>query len=182
VVSPAAGRWTDITSGAGTASVNWAMDWGTDSLIMGENLLCAVTLESDAAGTNNLGLGTPFAGSMQVYPVYCLGRGHTGVAGEPEDRLFSIQFKLRQNAPNPFNKLTVINYQLPKTGQVSLAVYNISGQRVKTLVEQQQQQAGAHSVTWNGRDGNGRTVANGVYLYRLQVGSTSLMGKMTMLK
>jgi hypothetical protein len=62
--------WSDITSGAGTDSVGWTFPWATDSLTSGENLVCMVPLEMDAAGTSNTGLGTPFAGNMEIYPVY----------------------------------------------------------------------------------------------------------------
>ena len=59
-----------ITSGAGTDSVRWSWNWGTDSLIKGENFVLATALESDCATTNNEGLGSPFAGNVTVYPVY----------------------------------------------------------------------------------------------------------------
>jgi YVTN family beta-propeller protein len=62
--------WTTIASRAGTDSIGWAMSWGTDSLMRGENFVLCVAMESDAATTNNLGLGTPFAGNLMVYPVY----------------------------------------------------------------------------------------------------------------
>ena len=61
----------------------------------------------------------------------------------------------------------MINYQLPKTGQVSLKIYNISGQLVKTLVNREQG-AGSYSVQWDGRDESGQAVANGVYLYQIK--------------
>ena len=54
-------------------SVPWDYIWGTDSLIAGENFVCCVPLEDQAATTNNLGLGTPFAGNLEVYPVYRVG-------------------------------------------------------------------------------------------------------------
>jgi YVTN family beta-propeller protein len=62
--------WAAVTSGAGTDSITWEYSWGGDSLIMGENLVCVVPLEAQAAVANNLGLGTPFAGNLEVYPVY----------------------------------------------------------------------------------------------------------------
>jgi YVTN family beta-propeller protein len=62
--------WASITSGAGTDSVTWSYNWGEDSLIPGESFICCVPLEDQAATTNNLGLGTPFAGNLEVYPVY----------------------------------------------------------------------------------------------------------------
>ena len=51
-------------------SVMWAYNWGTDSLIVGENFVCCVPLEDQGATSNNLGLGTPFAGNLEVYPLY----------------------------------------------------------------------------------------------------------------
>jgi YVTN family beta-propeller protein len=62
--------WANVTSGAGTDSIKWTYTWGTDSLILGENFVCCVPLEDQAATTNNLGLGTPFAGNLEMYPVY----------------------------------------------------------------------------------------------------------------
>jgi len=62
--------WATITSGAGTDSITWSYNWGTDSLIAGENFVCAVPLEGQAATANNFGLGTPFAGNLEVCPVY----------------------------------------------------------------------------------------------------------------
>jgi hypothetical protein len=62
--------WAEITSGAGTDSVGWSLAWGADSLVSGENFICAVPFEMDAATTNNEGLGSAFAGNMIVYPLY----------------------------------------------------------------------------------------------------------------
>ena len=61
---------TVITSGAGTDSAQWSWDWGIDSLAFGENYLCGVAVESDAASTCNHGLGTPMAGNVTTVPVY----------------------------------------------------------------------------------------------------------------
>jgi hypothetical protein len=76
---------------------------------------------------------------------------------------------LQQNYPNPFNPTTQIRYELPRSGYVSLTIFNALGQEVRHLVEKQQA-AGYHDVTWNGRDQNGKPVPSGVYHYRLQVG------------
>jgi YVTN family beta-propeller protein len=62
--------WADTTAGAGTDSLNWSIAWGADSLVSGENFICVMPLEADAATTNNEGLGSLFAGNMVVYPVY----------------------------------------------------------------------------------------------------------------
>jgi phosphodiesterase/alkaline phosphatase D-like protein len=78
------------------------------------------------------------------------------------------RFTLDQNFPNPFNPVTSIRYELAVAGQVQLMVYNLLGQQVVTLVESRQQ-AGFHTVTWNGLNSSHRSVASGVYFYRIVV-------------
>ncbi len=78
-------------------------------------------------------------------------------------------FSLSQNFPNPFNSETVIRFALPEGGEVELAVYNLAGQQVVKLVEGVRE-AGSYAVRWDGRDGDGRELASGVYLYRLRAG------------
>jgi hypothetical protein len=76
-------------------------------------------------------------------------------------------FKLSQNFPNPFNPETTIKYQLPKSSEVVLKIYNMLGQLVTTLVDENQV-AGYYTARWNGTDQHGRPVASGVYLYKLK--------------
>jgi len=78
--------------------------------------------------------------------------------------------KLEQNYPNPFNSSTKIQYQLPKSGEVSLKIYNMLGQVVNTLVASEQEM-GTYSVTWDGRDMLHRLVPSGIYAYRLVTNS-----------
>jgi hypothetical protein len=85
------------------------------------------------------------------------------------------------NQPNPFNAGTTINYLMSEAGHVTLTVYNVLGQKVVTLVDRDQE-AGQHSVDWQGRNVSGREVSSGMYLYRLQVGSEAVTQKMTLLK
>jgi hypothetical protein len=77
--------WATVTSGAGTDSITWSYNWGSDSLVWGENFVCFVPLEDQAATTGNLGLGTPFAGNPEVYAVYRVHAfpGIGEVAGRP---------------------------------------------------------------------------------------------------
>jgi hypothetical protein len=90
-------------------------------------------------------------------------------------------YGLSQNYPNPFNPETEIAYQLPKEGQVSVAIYNIHGQLVRTLVNSHQV-AGTHRVRWDGRTGDGNEVSSGVYLYRMVSGDYRATRKMLMIK
>jgi hypothetical protein len=76
-------------------------------------------------------------------------------------------FELFQNYPNPFNPKTTIRYQLPKDCQVALAIYNVLGQRVRTLVDAWQR-AGYYTVQWDGRNDRGAEIASGVYFYHIK--------------
>ncbi|MDA0337871.1 MAG: T9SS type A sorting domain-containing protein, partial [bacterium] len=75
---------------------------------------------------------------------------------------------LAQNYPNPFNSSTTIPFALPADGQVRLEIFDVLGQRIRTLAAQDVQ-AGLHHVTWDGTDGAGRHVAGGPYFLRLSV-------------
>jgi WD40 repeat protein len=90
-------------------------------------------------------------------------------------------YTLEQNYPNPFNPETEIRFALPEAGQVTVKIFNATGQEVRTLVNGQYE-AGVHSVSWNGRDNNGHAVASGVYLYQLQAGSFKQVRKMSLLR
>ena len=88
---------------------------------------------------------------------------------------------LDQNYPNPFNSGTVIRFSLPQSQGVELSVYNLAGQEVLTLVEGTRP-AGTHVVSWDGRDDQGRTLASGLYLYRLAAGSRVETRKLLLLQ
>ena len=90
-------------------------------------------------------------------------------------------FQLLQNNPNPFNPSTTISYVLNQDSHVSLAIYNIAGRLVVTLVAEAQA-AGYKSVSWNGKDDSGVGVASGVYLYRLTVDGLVASKRMLFLK
>jgi hypothetical protein len=112
------------------------------------------------------------------------------VAGEPVNNEQLAINNVLQNSPNPFSHQTTIKYQVPQTGKISLKIYNISGQLVKTLVNEEtspstpspQGEGRVGSVVWDGRDDNGQRVSNGVYVYRLQSDSQCLSRKMILLK
>ncbi|RIK66264.1 hypothetical protein DCC62_25350 [candidate division KSB1 bacterium] len=105
----------------------------------------------------------------------------TGVADEASGSL-PTQFMLQQNYPNPFNPSTAITYQLPLNSEVKLAVYNIAGQLVRKLVDGERQSAGAHTITWDGKDESGKLAASGVYVYRLETVSRVDSQKMILLR
>ncbi len=77
-----------------------------------------------------------------------------------------VPFTLNQNHPNPFNPSTTITYTTPELELVNLSIYNIIGQKIRTLVSGTIP-AGVHAIVWDGRDHTGASVGAGVYLYRL---------------
>ena len=101
--------------------------------------------------------------------------GKVAVRGLP------TSYILEQNYPNPFNPETVIGYQLPEAGYVTLSIYNVLGQKVKTLVDGQCY-AGRYTVVWDGKDESGREVTSGVYLYTLAFNDRSHTRKMLVMK
>jgi len=105
-----------------------------------------------------------------------------GVNVSERESTVPAQFALDQNFPNPFNAETVIPYALPRNAPVRIAIYNIYGRQVRAF-NVGEQQAGWHQVTWNGIDDHGKSVATGIYFYRLLVDGRSLdLRKMLYLK
>ncbi|MBC8526477.1 MAG: C10 family peptidase, partial [Candidatus Cloacimonetes bacterium] len=93
---------------------------------------------------------------------------------------FPTEVSLSQNCPNPFGSNTTISYALPEESVVEITIYNIRGQRVKTLVNGKLS-AGNHSITWNGEDDNRKRLGNGIYLYKLSTGKKEIIKKMLLM-
>jgi len=91
------------------------------------------------------------------------------------------EFVLNQNYPNPFNPTTTISYQLAKNSDVLLTIYNQTGQKIRTLV-QEKQGSGFQSINWDGRDDAGQQLSSGIYLYRLQVDNKVQTRKLMLVK
>lgn len=97
------------------------------------------------------------------------------------DGLLPDRFGLAQNYPNPFNPSTIIRFDLPERAHVTLAVYNVLGQKVATLVDEDLS-AGSYEREWLGIGDSGARVASGIYFYRLSDGEHIETKKMMMLK
>ena len=82
-------------------------------------------------------------------------------------KLIPSDFSLQQNFPNPFNPSTEIRFDLPEEGQVELTVFNMQGQKVRTL-ESGRMTPGYHAIIWNGTNDNGSRVSTGMYFYSIQ--------------
>ncbi|NIR71235.1 MAG: T9SS type A sorting domain-containing protein [Phycisphaerae bacterium] len=97
------------------------------------------------------------------------------------DEVIPGAFVLEQNYPNPFNPSTTISYQLPKAEKVSIIIYDLLGRQVRELVNENQE-AGVHSVKWDGKNQAGQTVAAGVYIYKITAGQVRQVRKMVFVK
>ena len=91
------------------------------------------------------------------------------------------RYALLQNYPNPFNPETRITYLLPRSEEVVLQVYTLTGQRLRTLADGAAS-GGLHTATWDGRDEAGRAVGSGVYLIRMQAGEFVATKRMALLQ
>ncbi len=92
-----------------------------------------------------------------------------------------VKFALMQNYPNPFNPTTTIHYELPTSSKVTLKIYDVLGQEVKTLVDGVEA-GGYRSVTWDGTSDSGTRVASGVFFYRLEAGIFTDTKRLLLLK
>lgn len=93
----------------------------------------------------------------------------------------NVTYMLHQNYPNPFNPETTISFDMPKAGFANLSIYNVKGQLIKNLINENLD-FGRHSVVWNGTDNNGKPVTSGLYLYRLTTNGVTETKKMMLMK
>lgn len=99
----------------------------------------------------------------------------TGVAEPPAS--VAAAFEVQQNYPNPFNPSTQINFSVPRAERVVVRIFDVLGREVVTLFDGMKT-AGAHSLLWNGKNANGKTVSSGVYVLRLSAGTEVAVKKM----
>ena len=177
------------------------MNQGFDSLVVSD---IVVTNGVFSVSPDNFGLGigdsillevqfTPVQGGLEVgwlwmvnngvvdtLDVYVsgIGEGPTGIVGE---EAIPRRYAVSQNYPNPFNPVTLIHYELPRDSEVSLTVYNLLGQKVRSLVSGYQG-AGRYDVEWRGDNDLGHPVGSGVYIYRFVAGDYDRTLKMILMK
>lgn len=126
--------------------------------------------------------------------VYSGGQGRGGVVSvevepghiaavfyDPDRETVPDKFILKQNFPNPFNPSTTIEYEIPARSHVTIKVYNLLGQEVRTLVNGVKG-IGRYEVQWDGKNSFREDVASGMYLYRLEAGKIHLTGKMLLIR
>jgi hypothetical protein len=109
---------------------------------------------------------------------------YLGVNDDKGTKALPKNFALEQNYPNPFNQSTELKYYVPeraKSAFVSLRIYNLLGQRIRTLINENRS-AGSYSIIWDGKNDNRQTVSSGVYFYRIEAGNFVQTKKMLLLK
>ena len=104
------------------------------------------------------------------------------VAGVLNVQTTPTEFALLQNFPNPFNPETTIGYELAESADVTLQIYNVVGQVVRTLIAAEPQAAGRYQMRWDGMDDRGVSVSSGVYFYRISAGEFQTVRKLMLLK
>ncbi len=186
-----------VTNNNGT--VNWLEgNIDEDPLFVGTGdhpfMLQDLSLCVNAGIPDTTGLNLPefdLAGNPRVYG----GRIDMGayenqnIVVSTDDNLIPLITKLNQNYPNPFNPsgagrspTTTFSFSIPNKSKVTLSIYNIKGQKVKTLVNEEKER-GIWKEVWNGKDDKNKIVSSGVYLYKLDVaGKTKAVKKCLMLK
>ncbi|TAK54353.1 MAG: T9SS type A sorting domain-containing protein, partial [Bacteroidetes bacterium] len=164
-------------------SQNWIGDFnGTDSkvdvayAIAALSSTCALTIAGTSEGkTTKLNLETIHGAPDAALP-FAMTRNE--IASSLEDR--PKESRLYENYPNPFNPSTVIRYSLAMNSVVTLKVFNILGQEVATLLNNEEMEEGDHEIIFDADELN--TLSSGVYFYHLQTGNTSVTRKMVLVR
>ncbi|NQV41359.1 MAG: carboxypeptidase regulatory-like domain-containing protein [Candidatus Marinimicrobia bacterium] len=105
----------------------------------------------------------------------------TSIVSVDDAEMIPTAYGLSQNYPNPFNPTTSIEFALPEASEVSLEIYNLLGQKVRTLVNGYVP-AGYINTSWDGMDQNGKEISSGTYIYRLQTADQTFSKKMVLMK
>lgn len=187
------GLWTGFDDGAEAEAQATLSDWqaasGQDansvSVAVGFAAAESPELDGESAQDENL-WGTPIDGiTTDIFgnerdsenPFIGAFEGSAVDVSIPVASDMPQQISLNQNYPNPFNPTTMISYELPNDQRVTLEIFNVYGQLIQTLVNDQHMSAGTHSVQFDASN-----LASGVYIYRLSAGEFTQSSRMTLIK
>jgi hypothetical protein len=153
-----------------------------NNLYVDTSTLTIATADTTPEGEYTIFIAARLEQCMDTAKVTLVVQRQTGVDEEEGDQPNAPdKFALFQNQPNPFNPETNISYYLSEGCEVKLVIYNVLGRRVKTLFEGYQN-AGTKTLTWDGKDDQGRQSSSGIYFYRLQAGEFSQTRKMNLIR
>ena len=189
------GLYNDINGNTGNFGVQSFMEdfvqWGSgghgrESVANGKGIWTAGTFVTGVAQGSSIeydGDGNA-ASDWAEATTPTLGAENSNVTSVEDPAGIPENFSLEQNFPNPFNPSTVINYTIPQSANLintRLEIFNLLGQKVRTLVNTKQP-SGTYTVTWNGTSDSGELLATGLYVYRLQAAEFVDMKKMLFMK
>jgi len=117
---------------------------------------------------------TPFALSCPNNNLTSIGENQTAI-------LLPAEYRLNQNYPNPFNPSTTIEFQIPQNSYVYLTIYNLQGQKIQTLINDELK-AGYYSEVWNGLNASGIPASSGIYLYQIKTDHFQSVRKMILVR
>ena len=129
------------------------------------------------ASTEDYIFATGWDRMLAVFPAQC-----SPVSSIPAIAIEASVPLLETNYPNPFNPQTSIGYWLPEESLVSLDIYDLAGRFIRSIVQDEVNRSGSHSVVWDGRDASGLPTPSGVYFYRLEAGDYSETRRMVLIK
>jgi hypothetical protein len=176
------GRQVILSGGAKAANIFWQV--GT-SATLGTTSVFKGTIMADQAITMNTGALLEGRALARIAGVVLDGdtinADISTAINESNTDILPISFELEQNYPNPFNPTTSIRFGLPTKSHVSIKVYNLLGQEITSLVNEELS-AGTHTTEWDGRDKSRTEVASGIYFYKLIAGDFIDTKKMMLIK
>jgi hypothetical protein len=131
--------------------------------------------------TDPAAAGGTLSGRTQMLKDILVYFGQVGTPGSVTPVLPGIEFAT-SNYPNPFNPSTTIKFSMPKAGHLSLNVYNVRGQLVKTLIDGARPAGADQSIVWDGSNNQGSNVSSGVYFYEARTNGEVKVQKMALVK
>ncbi len=185
------GLYTNNNSFASSSNMEDFVQWGSagngrESVASGKGIWTAGEFVPAAASGSSIeysGMGNG-ASTWAETTTPTLGAENSNVTSVENPAGIPENFSLEQNFPNPFNPSTVIHYTIPQSANLvitRLEIFNLLGQKVRTLVNSKQP-SGTYIVTWNGTNDTGKLLATGLYVYRLQAAEFIDMKKMLFMK
>ena len=178
------GRWSNFSSFEFAASKLWIhktlsvgslLSNGTEEIQVGVMVVDTCPFWCNIFGSGDCHSHGPLFDDFKVSRILVTA---TGIPDVPQ-----YKNELAQNAPNPFNPTTTVRYSIREPGHVSLRIYNVTGQLVRTLVDEGQvPRPEGFAVVWDGCSNAGQSVSSGIYFYRLEAPSFTSTRKMVMIK
>jgi choice-of-anchor B domain-containing protein len=171
-----------------TVAENPPVDWLTilksaGSVVSGQTDSVGITLDASSLNEGTYSTDIVVSGNDTNNPTETITVNLVveSVTGISDNANIPDVYALGENYPNPFNPSTSIPYQLPQPGDVRIEIYNMLGQKVKTLVNNKKE-PGYYTASWEGLNDNGFQVSSGIYLYRIEAGEFSSVRKMILMK